>query len=234
MTVGTVVWRRSSSWGTMQTDSRISEKTQSSCETSQQRTSVGCVEEERKEDTGARKDKDRGTATHLHERAAANDMGREDQVPKGRDDEGSEQAVHAHLPGLLALTGAGVDAGHEEDDVQGRQSVKDLEGEVPRVLGILGGARGEDVQVAGAEDEGVQGLGDERDALGAAVGVDGPYEDQLGRRVRHVAEDVEEVELHRAPCRGGARAAVFAGITAAVAAVAAAAAAAAAACAPAV
>lgn len=33
--------------------------------------------------------------------------------------------------------------------------------------------------------------------FGAAVGVDGPYQDQLRRRVRDIAEDVEEIETHR-------------------------------------
>jgi hypothetical protein len=32
--------------------------------------------------------------------------------------------------------------------------------------------------------------------LSAAVGVDGPYQDQLGRRVRDVAQYVENIESH--------------------------------------
>lgn len=32
--------------------------------------------------------------------------------------------------------------------------------------------------------------------LGAAVGVDRPYQDELRRRMRDIAQDVEEVELH--------------------------------------
>lgn len=70
--------------------------------------------------------------------------------------------------------------------------------------------RGEYVKIAGAEDEGVQDLCDEGDTcaharqpklqlaatsrreggqrtLGAAVGVDSPYQDEFGGRVRHVA-----------------------------------------------
>jgi hypothetical protein len=168
---------------------------------------------------------------YLHECAVANDMVREDPVPEGRDGEGAQQAVHAELPGLLALAGAGVDAGHEEDDVERRQRVEDLhvsvpgstgsgsrrwpylEGKVPDVGSIATPARGEDVQVAGAKDERIEGLREKGDAcamldsvhvvagqaptLGAAVGVHGPYQDQLRRRVRHIAEDVEEVEPHR-------------------------------------
>jgi hypothetical protein len=109
---------------------------------------------------------------HLHEGAVADDIAGEDQVPEGRDNQGSEQTVHAQLPGLLALAGSCIDASHEEDDVQGREGIEDLgrvsrvqarrcseagplvahlEGKVPRVLSVLGGARGEDVEVAGAE-----------------------------------------------------------------------------------
>ena len=64
------------------------------------------------------------------------------------------------------------------------------------MLGVFGRAGCEDVQIACAEDECVQGLCDQRHALGAAVAVHGPDQDELGRRVRNVAQQVEEVELH--------------------------------------
>ena len=155
----------------------------------------------------------------------------EDPVPEGRDGEGAQQAVHAELPGLLALASSGIDASHEEDDVERRQRVEDLavsvpastdlgsrqspylEGKVPDVSSIPTPARCENVEVARAEDERVEGLREEGDAcavldsvrvaagqaptLGTAVGVDSPYQDQLGRRVRDIAEDVEEIETHR-------------------------------------
>jgi hypothetical protein len=63
---------------------------------------------------------------YLHEGAAADDIVGEDEVPQGRDDEGAEEAVHAKLPRLLTLAGAGIDAGHQEDDVEGRKRVEDL------------------------------------------------------------------------------------------------------------
>ena len=82
---------------------------------------------------------------------------------------------------------------------------------------VFGGRRSEDVKVARAEDDGVEHLGEEGDAwsacqsgeeggkegwswvaptFGAAVAVDGPYQDELGDGVRNVAEDVEDVEAH--------------------------------------
>lgn len=168
---------------------------------------------------------------YLHERGVAEDMFGEDPVPEGRDGKGAEQAVHAELPGLLALAGTGIDAGHEEDDVERRQRVEDLavsvpastklgsrqspylEGKVPDVSSIAIPARCEYVEVARAEDKCIEGLREEGDAcalldsvhvvagqaptLGTAVRVDGPYQDQFRRRVRDIAEDVEEVEPHR-------------------------------------
>lgn len=69
---------------------------------------------------------------------------------------------------------------------------------------ILGSRRREDVQIARAEDESVQDLGNERNPLSTAIAVDGPYQDELGRRVGDIAEDVKEVELHGArAARGG-------------------------------
>jgi hypothetical protein len=76
-----------------------------------------------------------GLLAHLHEGAVADDFVGEDQVPERRNGDGAQQAVHAELPGLLALTGAGVDAGHEEDDVEGRERVEDL-GLSVRQLGV--------------------------------------------------------------------------------------------------
>ena len=63
---------------------------------------------------------------YLHESATANDIVGEDEVPEGRDDKGTEEAVHAKLPCLLTLTGTSVDAGHQEDDVERRECVEDL------------------------------------------------------------------------------------------------------------
>ncbi len=51
-----------------------------------------------------------------------------------------------------------------------------------------------EVEVSRAKDDGVEDLGDERHALGAAVVVDGEDEDSLGREVRQVAEDSENLE----------------------------------------
>ena len=94
-----------------QTDSRISEKTQSSW-----RVSALC---------GGGAGVGVGVG-YLQEGVASNDIFGEDEVPEGCNDKSGEETVHAELPGLLALTGAGIDAGHQEDDVQRREGVEDL------------------------------------------------------------------------------------------------------------
>jgi hypothetical protein len=84
----------------------------------------------------------------------------EDEVYEWREDECSAEAVGAELPGCFALAGAGVDAEHEQQDVEGGEDVEDLEDEVP-YRGCWVGE--EEVDIAGAEDAGIEGLGDEGD-----------------------------------------------------------------------
>lgn len=67
----------------------------------------------------------------------ANDPFLENQIPHGRDDDAAQQTIHAQLPCLFALPRACIDAGHEEDDVQGRKRVEDL-ARVSRVKAGLG------------------------------------------------------------------------------------------------
>jgi len=76
---------------------------------------------------------------------------------EGGEQQGGQQGVEAEAPGLLALARARVDARHEEEDVERGEDIEDFEEEVP-VVG-RGGAP-EEVDVAGAEDEGVEGLRD--------------------------------------------------------------------------
>lgn len=59
---------------------------------------------------------------------------------------------------------------------------------------VTGGRDDEDIEVAAAEDEGVEGLGDEGDTFGAAVPVNGPYQYKLGDGMRHITQDVEKIE----------------------------------------
>lgn len=77
---------------------------------------------------------------------------------------------------------------HYTEDVEGRCDVEDLEDQVPWELFR------KDVEVAGAKDERVKDLGDERDTLGAAVAVDGEDEDAFGEGVGQVAQDTEELQ----------------------------------------
>lgn len=76
---------------------------------------------------------------------------------------------------------------HYTKDVEGRCDVEDLEDQVPWELFR------EYVEVAGAKDERVKDLGDERDTLGASVAVDGEDEDAFGEGVGQVAQDTEEL-----------------------------------------
>jgi len=78
---------------------------------------------------------------------------------------------------------------------------------------ILGGRVGEYVEISRAENDGVENLGNERDAcdgqyagprsprrklrtLSTAVAMYGPHQNELGARVREVAHDAEDVEDH--------------------------------------
>ncbi|KFZ03772.1 hypothetical protein V502_10676 [Pseudogymnoascus sp. VKM F-4520 (FW-2644)] len=86
-----------------------------------------------------------------------------DHGDEGAEEEGAEERVGAEAIGHLALAGAGEDAGHDEEDVERGDDVEDFEDEVPVVVvGVLP----EEVDVAGAEDEGIEGLGDDGDTWG--------------------------------------------------------------------
>jgi hypothetical protein len=94
----------------------------------------------------------------------------EDHHDKGRQNQRASQDKRAELPSNLPLTRARVEPLHDAQDVETREQVEDLEDEVPNI------ALHEDVEVSCAEHEGVEELGDERDALCRAVSVDGEDE----------------------------------------------------------
>ena len=94
-----------------------------------------------------------------------------DQHGKRRQNNRSSQHRSAKLPRQLPLARPGVDPLHDAENVKGGEDVEGLEDDVP------GGVLTEEVEVAGAEDEGVEDLGDEGDAFGGAVAVDGVDED---------------------------------------------------------
>jgi hypothetical protein len=76
---------------------------------------------------------------------------------------------------------------HDSQDIETREQVEDLEDEVPDI------ALDEDIEVARAEDESVEELSDEGDALSGAVAVDGEDEDAFGGGVREVADDAKDL-----------------------------------------
>lgn len=79
-----------------------------------------------------------------------------------RCDQAAEEAERAEPPCLLPFSRPRVHAHHEEDDVKGRADVEDLEAKVPPLFeGVEAGP--EEVDIAGYEDEGIEGLGDEGD-----------------------------------------------------------------------
>lgn len=119
----------------------------------------------------------------------------EDEVYEWREDECSAEAVGAELPGCFALAGAGVDAEHEQQDVEGGEDVEDLEDEIP-YRGCWVGE--EEVDIAGAEDAGIEGLGDEGDTFSASVDVDCEYEDAFREGVGEISQDSKDVHLEYA------------------------------------
>ena len=96
-------------------------------------------------------------------------LGIHDQHDEGREEQRAGEAGGAKASSSLALEGAGVDAQHDEDDVDGGGDVEDLEEEVPDadeavLLVVVEGVRVEEVYVAGAKDDGVQRLRDQGNA----------------------------------------------------------------------
>lgn len=106
---------------------------------------------------------------------------------KGRQNERATRDHGAQLPSDLSLARSRVDPLHDTKDVERGQDVEDLEAKVPR-RALL-----EDVEISGAEDGGVQDLGDEGDTLGAAVSVDGEDQDELGEHVGQVAQHAKDL-----------------------------------------
>ncbi|CAG1994984.1 unnamed protein product [Fusarium graminearum] len=111
-----------------------------------------------------------------------------DEHDDWRQDEGAAKNDSANLPRDLTLAGTRVDPLHDGQNINRRKDVKDLEDNVPwHTLS-------KQVEIAGAEDESVQDLRDEGDALGAAVAVDGEDEDAFREGVGQVAQNTEELD----------------------------------------
>lgn len=91
----------------------------------------------------------------------------------------------AKFPCLLTLSSARIHTKHDKQDVEGRENVEYLEDEVPPGVNV------EEIEVARAEDKGVESLGDQRHTLARLVTVDGNYEDAFREGVGDVPQDAE-------------------------------------------
>ena len=91
-------------------------------------------------------------------------LAREDPRRKRCEGEAGAQRVHGQLHSLFALAGARKHAGHDEDDVSGGGDEVDFEAEVPPDVPVGVEAGPEEVDIAGAEDDEVEELGEEGDA----------------------------------------------------------------------
>lgn len=119
----------------------------------------------------------------------------EREVDQRRANNATDRRPDAEFPCLLPLPSSRVDARHQKDDIASRERVEELPEKVPRVMPLAERRHHEDVNVARAEDRDVEDLGDEGDAFGAAVGVDGPYQDEDGDEVGEISEYAEDVEV---------------------------------------
>jgi len=90
----------------------------------------------------------------------------ENQHHKRSQHRRSHQTRASKLPSLLPLPRPRIYPHHQEDNIQTTQNIKYLEHEVPPGIDL------EEVQVAGYEDQTVEGLRYEGDAFGARVAVD--------------------------------------------------------------
>lgn len=87
-----------------QTDSRISEKTQSNCNIVSLTAHPTCTA---------------GVSTNLEEAIVTNDPLLEDEVPKGSDHETADEAIQPKLPCFFSLSCSCIYAGHQEDEIKG-------------------------------------------------------------------------------------------------------------------
>lgn len=114
-------------------------------------------------------------------------MALKDEHDEWRQDKRATEDDGANLPSNLTLTRSRVDPLHNSKNVDRRDDVEDLEHDVPWYR------LDEEVEVTCAEDEGVEDLRDERDALSASVSMDSEDEDAFGEGVGQVAQDTEEL-----------------------------------------
>lgn len=109
----------------------------------------------------------------------------------------SHKTTQAKLPCLLSLTSSSIDPKHDKENVQGSEDVEKLEGKVPDQAPCV---FLEKVEISRYEDQGVEGLGNEGDALGAFVSMNGVYEDAFREGMGHVGQDTEYLLLTISSC----------------------------------
>lgn len=102
-------------------------------------------------------------------------------------DQTSAQTVHSQLPCILLFPRPRIHPHHQEHDIRAARDVQNLEYEIPPAPPWR---HPKEIEISRSEDQDVEELSQEGDALGGLVVVDGPYEDALGGRVRYVALEV--------------------------------------------
>jgi hypothetical protein len=101
---------------------------------------------------------------YLDEEAVTEDPFPEYQVPNWCDGNAAQKTKRSKLPRLFTFSCPRIHACHKKYDVQRRKGIEDLQREVPYVPSVLRRRGNEYVEVSRAEDDGIEDLGDERDA----------------------------------------------------------------------
>jgi hypothetical protein len=114
-------------------------------------------------------------------------MALKNEHDKGGQDERATEDDGTNLPGHLTLARSRVDPLHDSKDIDRRYNVEDLEYNIPWQ------SLDKEVEVSGAEDDGVEDLRDEGDALSASVAMNGEDEDAFREGVGQVAQNSEEL-----------------------------------------
>lgn len=120
-------------------------------------------------------------------------MSLEDAHTDGGHNKRKGQDASGDLVLFLGFTRSRVDSQHQEDDVEGRGDVKDLEEEVVPVE--LWG-EGEESEVTSTEDETVERLGEERYTFGGVLAVDGIHQHQLRTQMADVGGIAKGIKQH--------------------------------------
>lgn len=126
---------------------------------------------------------------HLYDSPLAPSL--EDQAHQRRARDTARQRPHCQLPAILLLARPRIHSHHQPHDIRARTDVEDLEERVPPAIPWR---YPQQIQISRSEDQDIQELGEQGDALGGFVAVDGPDEDAFGGCVGEIPDDAKDVE----------------------------------------